>query len=213
MKQHKYIDLNTGGIEQYAMVVPLSDLDEWKKDGWLEYNQIGLPEDTKEAWMLYGDISEEETLIFNKPEFLSEIGKTSLLGRKITSINPHLGTYGMGGAGFFGFLLDNHHYLVYTAWGAQNYIRLNDQVISNAKGLIEKELLTSSIKNTTLKDIDYQEDSCVFSLEKNQQRIKIKLVKESHLLNYTTGKNRQAFIDGSISDYLLLQHKNATLIV
>ena len=43
----------------------------------------------------------------NRPVLLKETSKSEIIGRKSLEITTHLGTYRMGGAGFFGLLLDN----------------------------------------------------------------------------------------------------------
>ncbi len=53
-----------------------------------------------------------------------------VIGRRIDEINPHLGTYGMGGPGFLGFRLENE-WLVFSIWGAGEWIRVDDCLIAD----------------------------------------------------------------------------------
>ncbi len=46
-----------------------------------------------------------------------QLAAQDVAGRTITRISDHVGTYGMGGAGFFGFEL-GHEWLVVAIWGA-----------------------------------------------------------------------------------------------
>lgn len=61
--------------------------------------------------------------LMNRPRTLPEAGSAQLIGVHILDYSLHLGSYGMGGPGFFGLLLEPEEgeryseYLVYTVWG------------------------------------------------------------------------------------------------
>jgi hypothetical protein len=112
MTEQNFLNLKLGDVEQYSMIVNRKDLSKWKDLKWKEYNEVNLPKGEEESYMLYGEFEKtKETLIFNKPMLLGE-GK--IVGKNVLGINPNLGTYGMGSAGFLGFLLDDDYYLVYA---------------------------------------------------------------------------------------------------
>lgn len=101
MKKHDFLNLKIGTIEQCSMVIKKKDLNYWKSLGWLTYTEIGLPEGDEEASLLYGKINKSETLVFNRPNLLKNVSVDKLIGLEIKEVSTHLGTYGMGGAGFF----------------------------------------------------------------------------------------------------------------
>lgn len=70
------------------------------------------------------------------PLLIKSGGVKRVIGRKIIEVSPILGTYGMGGPGFFGFNLEKNkrypeEWLVLTIWGADNWLLLDDKWLSN----------------------------------------------------------------------------------
>ncbi|MDM1298327.1 hypothetical protein HXZ94_07405 [Empedobacter falsenii] len=174
MKPHEFINLPISEIEQYSMIVPLTDLEVWKQKGWKTYQEIGLPEGDEDAWMLYGEFNKEtDILIFNKPESISEVNPARLIGRKITTIKDHVGTYGMGGPGYFGILLDDDEYLVYAVWFADRYVNFSEEsdiigaVIIDFK--LEKNTLQINLNNQATIDYDFHVDY-VFDEEATEEK-------------------------------------------
>ncbi len=111
MKKHAYLNLKLGIVEQYSVIVKKGDLKHWKKSGWLTYTEIRLPEGDEEAFRIYGTFNKQmETLVFNRPRLLKDIPEQEIIGRKVLGISTNLGTYGMGGPGFFGLLLNNSEF-------------------------------------------------------------------------------------------------------
>ncbi len=227
MKKHDFLDLKIGAVEQYSMVVNKSDLEEWKKSGWLEFQEINLPEGDEEAFLLYGDIDENETLIFNRPTLLKNCKKKETIGLVVLELTTHLGNYGMGGAGFFGLLLSNKHYLTFAAWSAGEYVIINDRVVECNSKFYKKtkpwisnfgedqtwDDLSDKVVGSTIKDYSFTKESCNILLLKNSKEFKIELVKNDKRLPRKVGRKKNAFKKGQISDYILFQHEEATLIV
>ncbi|SNR14160.1 hypothetical protein [Tenacibaculum jejuense] len=225
--EHDYINLKIGDIEQYAMVVKKQDLLTWKTQDWLEYTEIGLPEGDEEAHMLYGEICEDEQLIFSRPKLLKQKEKANIIGLKIIDFNSHLGTYGMGGPGFFGLLLSNNEYLTYTVWNAGSYVIINNKVVECNPELYHKtqpwvsnfgedktwNFLTEYISGSKIVAYTIHQDSLEIKAEKNTTTFKIHFLKNDKRLPRKTGRKRNAYKKGKIEDYILFQHKNAILIV
>ena len=120
------------------MVVKNKDLHLWEKTGWLKYTEIGLPEGDEEAYLLYGEIKKDEQLIFNRPQLLKQVDKKNIVGLEIIDFSSHLGTYGMGGAGFFGLLLSNDEYLTYAVWNAGDYVIINNRIVECSPNFYDK---------------------------------------------------------------------------
>lgn len=228
MKKHSFLNLKLGLVQQYTMIISKSNLQYWKDLGWLEYTDIGLPKGEENAWMVYGEFKKKtETLIFNKPLLLREVTRNLLIGRKITGFSAYLGTYGMGGPGFFGFLLDNLEYLTYTVWGADKYIFVNDRLIdcspefytlhkpwiANYTGYPTWDELTKFIAQSEIVDLTLNKHICEIQLKKGKETIIVNFCKNDLRIPKKAGKVQNAYQKGVISDYILFQHKNATLIV
>lgn len=127
MSQHEFLNLPIPEIEQYSLIIPIQEVPYWNQRGWKTYHDIGMSEAQADAWMLYGQLDKQtHMLLFNKPESICEVQPHSLIGRKITAIKTNVGTYGMGGPGYMGLLLDDHQYLVYTVWSADRYVHFSD---------------------------------------------------------------------------------------
>ena len=54
----------------------------------------------------------------------------SLIGCRIDEVSPIVGTYGMGGPGFFGFRL-GEEWLVIAIWGAGDWVRADGRLITD----------------------------------------------------------------------------------
>ncbi len=227
MKKHDFLKLKIGDIEQYSMVIKKKDLDYWKSLGWLTYTEIGLPKGDEEAFLLYGKINKSETLIFNRPNLLKNIPVDKLVGIEIREVSTVLGNYGMGGAGFFGLLLDNSEFLTYAVLGAGNYVIIDNRVVGCNPDLYEKtkpwlsnfgegqtwDDLTTHISGSKIENISLTTETCNISLKKFDKKIEVTFVKNDIRLPRKVGRKRNAFKKGVISDYLLFQHENGTLIV
>lgn len=227
MKEHDYINLKIGDIEQYSMIINKNDLSYWKNLGWEEYTAIDLPKGDEDAFSLYGKLNKEtETLIFNRPVLLKDILKEKIIGKTILEINSHLGTYGMGGPGFFGLLLENNEYMVYSVWNADNYIFVNDRIVGCSQSCYHKvkpwisnfsnfiwDDLTDYLVGSKIRDYSIEDDKCKLLLQKGTKNIEIQFVRNDKKIPRKSGRFRAAFKDGKIADYLVFQHKDGTLIV
>lgn len=226
--EHKFLDLKIGDIEQYTMIVKKSELDVWKKEGWKTYSEIGLPEGEEDADLLYGEFDKEtETLIFNEPVTLNMAAENKIIGRKIIGYSVNLGTYGMGGAGFFGLLLDNSEYLTYAVWRAGNYVILEDKVVECNPELYSKvtplisnfgeektwDDLTILINESKIISYTFSEDHFKLIAEKESNIMQIEFVKNDKRLPRKVGRKRNAYKKGKIADFILFQHKEGVLIV
>lgn len=68
----------------------------------------------------------------NMPKTLKEVGTTRIIGRWVRGWSANLGSYGMGGPGFFGLRLAENadfaeEWLVLRLWGACNWLLLDGQ--------------------------------------------------------------------------------------
>lgn len=227
-KQHDYYDLKLGSIEQYCMLVPKSEKQKWRALGWRTYKEIGLPQwQARAAYLMYGWLSFRDILMFNRPKMLVE---QSVIGQKIVGFCTHLGTYGMGGAGFFGLLLDNQEYLVYAVWGAGEFILLDNRPIQQPHFIQSETMawlnqqdedgtaLLSVLQNAVIRECVLTDETCRLQIEKDGVAHVLEYLCQDSRLNvpdFSDEQQRQrvAFDTGKIADYLLFQHENGTLIV
>jgi hypothetical protein len=79
-------------------------------------------------------IPEEERLLGPSGELLpffpQQLLPADVIGRRVDEVCTYVGTYGMGGAGFFGLRLDRE-WLVVAIWGAGEWILANDRLITD----------------------------------------------------------------------------------
>ena len=227
MKKHDFLNLKIGDIEQYSLVVKKADLEHWRKSGWLPFTEIGLPEGDEEAYLLYGEIEKDEILIFNRPTLFRDIPTDQLIGLEVKGFCTHLGTYGMGGPGFFGLLLNNSEFLTYAVWGAGQYVIIDNRVVECSPQFYKKTKpwisnygdnqswneLTYYISGSKIEKFSLTKETFTLTLKKSNQKIEVVFVRNDAKLPRKVGRKRNAFKKGEISDYLLFQHENATLIV
>jgi hypothetical protein len=82
----------------------------------------------------WGDFANNRPFKLGKklPRLMQKGGPKRVEGRLITDACNHLGSYGMGGPGFFGIELDKKgrypkEWLVLTIWGADEWLRVNNK--------------------------------------------------------------------------------------
>ncbi|BDD07764.1 hypothetical protein FUAX_01960 [Fulvitalea axinellae] len=221
---HNYLDLEIATVEQYSMIVDLEALEEWRQLGWKTYKEVQLPAGDEDAFRLYGEFDKRtQTLMFNKPVLLNEMSKDQLINREVIDAVMHLGNYGMGGAGFFGLLLDTEEYLTYATWSSGDFVIVNDRVVecspehydkikpwtSNYGDGLTWDELTETVSGSMIRSYELADDVFILFLSKNGADLKVEFVKQDSRLP----KEREAYEDGQICDYILFQHKDATLIV
>lgn len=86
------------------------------------------------------EYSEEEAGFFGPSRPLipfhqaTALNAGQVVGRKVTEIATHGGTYGMGGYGYFGLELDGAEWLVVTIFGAGNWLHFNDRLVEDDFG-------------------------------------------------------------------------------
>ena len=124
---HPLLHLNMGFIQSCTLIVEKSALPSWLARGWIELPYRRLPFQLA--------LRKGETIIAGRPHTLAERGAASIIGARVEGYHLTLGSYGMGGAGFFGLLLPPHgavaerEYLVAAVWGAEEYVFLDGRII------------------------------------------------------------------------------------
>lgn len=219
---HPYLNLQLGLIEQYSKCVPAAEVAKAQAKGWLTEEQVGLTDDPE----YIAPESSDEVYLFNRPTLLKEVNKADFIGQTITGFCPHLGTYGMGGPGFFGFELEHKQYLTYAVWGAGDYILFNPRVLTGHPNTYAQmqpllsnfsdqqfDQLTPLISGATLHDWQIEEHQFILQLKQGQEiRNFIFFRYDSRIPRIATNPGI-AYKEGVISDYLVLQDTDAVLYV
>ncbi|OWR32319.1 hypothetical protein CDO73_01545 [Saccharibacillus sp. O23] len=221
-----YRNLNLGLIKEYSMIVPKAELCKWKQAGWAEDRLFT-------DFNYYPD--PEETLILNRPQTLLELDIQTLKGKQILGYSTHLGTYGMGGPGFFGLLIDRDgepEYLVYAVWSSDQYTMMDHRVIgchirhnathrpwiSRWTGESEEnqwDELTDRLIGSTISEVSLSEARFDIEIMNKGQTHKLTFYRYSEELPpQGNGEPRKpAFTEGTIGSYIVFCHRNALLHV
>lgn len=226
VKQQPFENLNIGLIEQYSMIIKKKDLEYWLIKGWVE--------SPKFTHFHYAP-EKDETVVLGKPKTINEVGAKMIVGHKIIKYCQCLGSYGMGGPGFFGLLLENtegnREYLVYAVWASGEYILLDGRVVlSHAKYNKQFHPWVSKWANPDTEDWDdlspLIEGAIIEKTELFEDKLIIKINKSNSLHSFEfyryddrlpphgSGKDRgNAFDEGVIGDYIVFQQEGAVLHV
>ena len=165
-----------------------------------------------------------------KPISLIEFGIERLIGCEIIDLCTFLGSYGMGGPGYFGFKIkvqDDFMWLVVCIWNADGYMMLDDRVFCSAEQykidfnswysssnqfnkLFIKELLNYKIINLKVSDAHM-----MLFLEKDGVTRQVNVFKnDKKLPPMGSGIERiDAFNVGCMKDYLMIIYDDTNLFV
>lgn len=213
-------------IKEYSMIVPEEELVEWTNKGWVEDKSFTDFEYYAEAG---------ETMLLGTPATLLDIEPDSLVGKTILDFSSHLGSYGMGGPGFFGLLMERdgaREYLVYAVWASGEYITIDDRVIechinyneayhpwiSQWAGESEENRwddLSGILKGSVITGVSLTEDELRIEITSNTAAHSITFHKYKDTLPpHGNGEPRKpAFAEGVIGTSIVFCHEYAVLHV
>lgn len=223
---HPLVHLDMGLIEACTQIVSKAMLPSWTAEGWAEL--LGYVD-------FHYAAGDDETVIAKRPDTLATRGTSGLIDVEIEGWCNILGTYGMGGPGFFGLLLPPHigtvvayrEYLVFAAWGADERILLDGRVLATHSRYRDQygPWLTGGDEGRAALDalllgarIDAAE------VANDYMHLTISHGGRSHVLEYVKndarlppmgggGPRTPAYEEGTIADYLVFQPENAVLWV
>lgn len=215
-----------GLIEKYSMIIPAAEREAWEAKGWTEESTFRD---------FHYEAEEGEAMMTARPQTMTEMDKDALLGSRVEGYSTHLGTYGMGGPGFFGLLLEKEgvrQYLVYAVWASGQYILLDGRVIechlrhnqshrpwiSSWAGEPDEEQwdeLTAKVTGSQVTAVHLTGDQ--LQLELTQGNVQHQFVFHRYHTDLPPMGNGQprkpAFEDGVIGDYIVLSEEHAVLHV
>lgn len=225
--RHPYLNLNMGIVKMYTMEVLRFQTKHWLEKGWVRGPRY------------VGWASPFVVHLMNRPRTLSEAGPARLIGVCVMDVELYLGSYGMGGPGFIGLLLEPEagerysDYLTYTVWGSSLYtlldgrvIRCSDRYTSRYNPWLPRldadadhykqayELLRKTLRGTAIESVKLDNLRCVLTLTNQDETHQLEfLADDPRLPPADNGKPRTSKIDTCIGDYLVFQNERATLWV
>jgi hypothetical protein len=136
------------------------------------------------------------------PITLRQTGLERILGRQVLSISQYLGSYGMGGAGFFGLQLKktkeySMDWLVLRLWGADNWLHFDGHIINCHSNQVPKftplnsQELKKTIKGLTLVSAEVMDKSSYFILDGGPTQIHRLEIKEDPASRPLTGGSNE----------------------
>lgn len=113
---------------------------------------------------------------------LREVGFERILGREIIAWSEYLGSYGMGGPGFFGVKLGkkgdfSEEWLVLILWGAIDWLILDGKSLRTIKDEIPIKIVGARIIETVIK-----QKSTVLFIKKDSKKYKLEIPENKMLL-------------------------------
>ena len=121
--KHKFLNLDMGLVEENFVIADRKDKKLWEERGF------------KRIWRypVFNHMpSFKNITMLGRPDTINEFGTDRLKGAVITDICRFLGTYGMGGPGFFGFKIEGDfetRWLVFCIWSAGEHILFDDRIL------------------------------------------------------------------------------------
>lgn len=224
MAKHKYLNLNMGLVKENFIIINRKDIKLWKDRGF---------EPIRKYPIFHYRPKLSEVVMLSKPLDINQFGVDSLKGSKIVDICLLFGTYGMGGAGFVGFKLQNYfgvRWLVYCIWSSGESILVDNRIIECHSMFNDKynpyinmndweksfKDFKNYINNWQIKDIYLDNTTLkIILLDDNSKEHTIYTAQycEKFPEQAGTGKKRKSFESGKMSDYWLIIYDGTNLTV
>lgn len=131
------------------------------------------------------------------PQTLREVGVGRVVGRRIVEWMANLGSYGMGGPGFFGLRLNAtdeypEEWLALRLWGADNWLLLDGQwvgghpnqyhvqmpLISDFGGDESWDRMSERLVGAVIEDMQAERDESVIVLAQGEERHRLEIPKD-----------------------------------
>jgi len=223
-------ELNMGMVKANFIDISVFQKRKWIKREFAEYKKCNYMAYWNRLIPIYNPF---KTVMLGEPKTITGFGADNFIDSKILGASTFHGTYGMGGAGFFGLLCDTkkgQFNLIYTIWASSEYVLLDGRVIEchpnyinqynpwEAHGEIKYKI---SGKNSVLKDavitgIELSKQECKMTLNfKDGSMHKMIFYNYSDKLppHGSGEKRKKAFETGNLPDYLLVTYKETELYV
>lgn len=221
---HRFLNLNIGLVKENFAVVKKSDKKLWESRGFKKIRKYPI--------FRYNPNS-AEIIMLGVPLSFDEFGYERLKNSYIVDVSTCCGTYGMGGPGFFGLKLQGEYgirWLTYCIWSAGEHILFVDRVLECHPNYAEKyaplmafddysnslSRFKQTLSDMTVKAVEISEESIEITLVDSRDKLhSIKSYKSSDKFPEQggTGKKRNSFENGKMSDYWLVTYDKTHLKV
>lgn len=222
--KHKYLNLNMGLVEENFAIIKRKDMKIWQERGFEKIRR----------YPVFGYIPKiTEVIMLGRPLTMEQFGVEKFPNSKIVDYSVNLGTYGMGGPGFFGIKVQGDfgiRWLVYCIWSAGEHILLDNRILechskyaskykpwinfdkqSESQEEVRNLLKGSVISEVILAENDLtitflREDSVIHTL--NTKKASNKFPEQGG-----TGKKRKSYEKGSMGEYWLVIYDGTELSI
>jgi len=224
-RKHPYLNLNMGLVKENFIIIKKTDQKLWEERGFQKIRKYPIFRYKPKP---------AEVIMLGRPMTISEFSAENLIHSEILDYTLYLGSYGMGGAGFFGLKLKGSfgiRRLVYCIWSSGEHILLDDKIIECHPQFIEiyhpwivwgngmheeYEKTSRNLKNflsgLEIQEISLQEHALKIQLSGNH-RIETYQKSEKFPEQAGTGRKRLSYETGTMSDYWLVIYDETDLRV
>ena len=222
--KHPFLNLNIGLVKENFVIAKKDDKVFWKARGFKKIRKYPI--------FRYKPNS-SEIIMLGVPLSIEAFGNEVLKNSHIVDVCTYCGTYGMGGPGFFGLKLQGEYgtrWLTYCIWSAGEHILFDDHVLECHPDHAEKYaplIVFDDYANRLSKFKELLSDMTIKEVALSQESIEIMLVDSYDKLHYIksykcsdkfpeqsgTGKKRNSFENGKMSDYWLVTYDETHLKV
>jgi len=222
--KHPYLNLNVGLVKENFVIVKKDDENLWKARGFKSIRKYPI-------FRYKSDPS--KIIMLGVPLSIEAFGTEVLKNSRIVEVCACCGTYGMGGPGFFGLKLEGEYgtrWLTYCIWSAGEHVLFDDSILECHPKYAEKyaplivfddylnslSKLKEMLSDMTIKEVALSKESIEIMLVDSHDKLHcIKSYKYSDKFPEQggTGKKRNSFEDGKMSDYWLVTYDETHLKV
>lgn len=222
--KHQFLNLNIGLVKENFVVVKKTEKSLWEERGFKKihkYPVFGYKPNSFEIIML------------GVPLTIEEFGIETLKNSHIIDVCTCLGTYGMGGPGFFGLELQGEYgtrWLTYCIWHAGEHILFDDNILEcfpNYEDKYDPLIKYDDYSNSLAKFKELLSNMIIKEVVISKENIEITLIDSNGIFHsiksykYSekfpeqggTGEKRNSFETGEMKDYWLITYDETHLMV
>ncbi|MCP5097743.1 MAG: hypothetical protein GY943_19525 [Chloroflexi bacterium] len=191
-------EFKIGIVRKYAIHIYKEDLPKWEQKGFVDAGGrpaiVPMPPDKVWVWGI--------------PETLANSGIERLLGRKVDGFSSYLGTYGMGGHGFWGLRLEADtdsefgEYLVLPISSGERFVRID--------GFRPNTENCETLIGALIDDVELADRVCKLMFSKNNEAHCLTLYLDSPD-SEDKHHHPEDYENGNIADFLVFQDRRGML--
>ncbi len=191
-------EFKIGIVRKYAVHALKKDLSKWEQKGFV--NAGGRP--------AIVPMPPGKVWVWGIPQILADTGIERLMGREVDGFSSSLGSYGMGGHGFFGLRLkpsqdaEFGEYLVLPISSGSRFVRINGSRPTSEK--------YETLIGLLIEDVKLAERRCDLRLKQKGDSHVLTLYLDSPS-SEDLHHHPEDYEDGQIADYLVFQDRRGML--